>query len=100
MTDAETLARLRASDMDPGEFLDALEDTQEMPAYTFTNEPTFKHPAATTFATCGARELPALQKLRDERDRQAARAALWRFSCVASWGFWLLALLVVFWGNS
>lgn len=75
MTDAETLARLRASEMSPGEFLDALEDTQEMP-------PLVPPPDATEYAV-----------MRDARDR-------WRFSCVASWGFWALTMLVVFWGNT
>lgn len=69
MTDAETLARLRASDLAPGEFLDALEAVDEP-----------IHP-------------DEYKDLRDERD-------VWRVSCVASWGFWLLTMLVVFWGNS
>ena len=75
MTDAETLARLRASDMSPGEFLDALEDTQEMIL------PVFPAPSRDDYAT-----------MQDERDR-------WRFTAVASWGFWTLTLLVV-WSNS
>lgn len=71
MTDAETLARLRASEMDPGAFLDALE---------YIDEPSTAH-------------IDEYKDLRDERD-------VWRFSCVTSWGFWLLTLLVVFWGNT
>lgn len=68
MTDAETLARLRASEMSPGEFLDALEDIGE-PVH-----------------------LDEYKDLRDERD-------VWRFSAVASWGFWLLAMVGI-WGLS
>lgn len=79
MTDAETLARLRASDMSPGEFLDALEDTQERP-------PLFPSEGDYAFVS------DELVRVRDERDR-------WRFTAVASWGFWTLTLLVV-WSNS
>ena len=70
MTDAETLARLRASEMDPGEFLDALERIDGL-----------------TDDVCT--ELARVRRARD----------LWRFTALCSWVMWTLTLLAV-WGNA
>ena len=75
MTDAETITRVRASDMSPGEFLDALEDTQELP-------PLFPSDGDYAFVS------DELVRIRDERD-------VWRVSAISSWvllGLVMLAL--------
>lgn len=76
MTDVETLARLRASEMSPGEFLEALESTQEM-------------------LLPEAPDSPEMARMREERDTYAEEIAVWRFSCIVSWSLLAITVLAV-----
>lgn len=75
MTDEQTIARLRASETDPGAFLDALESLEE------TQEMLAPSPESLAFI-----------EMRESRD-------VWRFACVASWMLLALTFLTL-WENS